>query len=232
MKAYKNLSEREAGQRAMADAEAQSLAEAKAENILEQRGQKLNDENDFINQIAEAKARGIEQGSRAGKMDATREMFRQGFIPGEFAAAVEMEHNAINAEEEMASQSRRGGLAMTDEANSGALEAQADDISTKLFEAAAQGASDSEINATLDKLPLPPALKAEAAKRFIQKRSDISSQAPSGTKKMHPTLPGNAVERMKSPITAQAQNILSETDQRMMKLDQLLNPQQQQAPQQ
>ena len=232
MKAYRNLAEREAGQRAIADSEAQQMAELRAESILEQKAQRLADDDEFIDQIANAKAEGIAQGSMAGKMDAKREMFNNGQIPGRVMAQEEMKYNAMNAEQELMRQQQKRGLNMTEQSSNGAMEAQVEDISTRLFEAAAQGAPDSEINATLEQLPLPPAIKAEAAKRFIQKRQDISSQEPGGARPMRPTLPGDAVERMNSPITAQAKNILSQTDERMIKLDQLLNPPQQQAPQQ
>ena len=216
---YRRLAQAQAGERAQIDSEANQMAEAKAEQILEQRDMKLRDEQDFIDQIAYAKQRGIEQGSRAGKLDATRMFAAQGFIPGEFAAQAEMENNMV-----LSAEQDQSGLGMQAENANAAAETQAEDISSKLLEAAMQGADDGHINATLDKLPLPPQVKAEAAKRFLQKRKEIAGQEAGGNRPMKQMLPGSAVERMNSPVTQQSQGILAETDQRMQQLHQLLNP--------
>ena len=210
---YRRLSQAQAGERAQLESEATQMAEMKAEQILEQRDMKLRDEQDFIDQIAHAKQRGIEQGSRAGKLDATRMFAAQGFIPGEFAAQAEMENNMV-----VSAEGEQAGLGMQAENANAAAETQAEDISTKLLEASMQGADDGHINATLDKLPLPPQVKAEAAKRFLQKRKEISGQEAGGKRPMKQMLPGSAVERMNSPVTAQSKNIMAETDQRMQQL--------------
>jgi len=219
---YRRLSQAQAGERAQLESEANSMAEIKANEILEGREAKLREEQDFIDQISEAKAIGIAEGSRAGKLDATRMFAQRGFIPGEFAAMAEAENNAINARKEA-----QNGLGMQAENANAAAETQAEDISTKLLEASMQGAGDEQINATLDQLPLPPQVKAEAAKRFLQKRKEISGQEAGGNRPMKQMLPGSAVERMNSPVTEQSKNIMAETDQRMQQLHQLLNPQQQ-----
>jgi len=219
---YRRLSQAQAGERAQLESEANSMAEIKANEILEGREAKLREEQDFIDQISEAKAIGIAEGSRAGKLDATRMFAQRGFIPGEFAAMAEAENNAINARKEA-----QNGLGMQAENANAAAETQAEDISTKLLEASMQGAGDEQINATLDQLPLPPQVKAEAAKRFLQKRKEISGQEAGGNRPMKQMLPGSAVERMNSPVTEQSKNIMAETDQRMQQLHQLLNPPQQ-----
>ena len=221
---YRRLAQAQAGEDAQIQAEASKMAEVRAEEILDQKNQKLGEEQDFIDQISFAKQRGIEQGSRAGKLDATREFAARGFIPGEFAARAEMENNMVqNAE-----QQEEAGLSLAEDSANGAAEAQADDISNKLLEASVQGAGDDHINATLDRLPVSPQIKAEAAKRFLQKRKDVAGQETGGVQAMNEMLPGSAVERMNSPVTKQAGAILAETDQRMQQLHQLLNPPQQQ----
>ncbi len=219
---YRRLAQAQAGEKAQIESEANSIAEIKANEILEGREAKLRDEQDFIDQISEAKRKGIEQGSSAGKLDVTRMLAQQGFIPGEFAIAAEMENNRINNLE-----SSQAGLGMQAENANAAAETQAEDISIKLLEASMQGAGDEQINATLDQLPLSPQIKAEAAKRFLQKRKEISGQEAGGSRSIKQMLPGSAVERMNSPVTTHSQKIMAETDQKMQQLHQLLNPPQQ-----
>lgn len=216
---FRSIQERNAGQEAMFEAEAMRRGDIRANEINAENEQNLSDEQDQIAMVSQARAKGIEEGSRAGAVDAAEMFAAQGFIPGQMANSMRF---ANNQHEAMAEQQ---GLQMSAGSQDGAMQAQVDDISTKLLEASVQGAPDEIINQTLDGLQVPDQIKSAAAQMFLSKKGDIGSQ------QAEPDPSAQLVKAKPTAITQQAQGILSETDQRMQQLHQLLNPPQQEQPQ-
>ncbi len=215
---YSNLADLQAGREAAFNAEADKRADLRADDKLKMREENIIAEENRINELEAAEARGIQAGSRAGKMDATRYFAKQGFIPRQVFGQAEGVFNMAEAQAE----GEAGGLAINPEVVNDSVIIQAEDISTKLLQAAEQGAPNDQINQTLDKLNIPDSVKREAAKMFIQKSADVNGDRQSAP--ANPGLQGNAVERMNSPITRQAQAINQQTDSLIQRLHEKLAP--------
>ena len=226
---YRNLEERDAGREALMEMEAEKRAELKAESILKGREQKLFDDQERINEVEEAEARGIVTGSRAGQRDAAELFARQGFIPGQMFNDIQGRFNQHEAfAEEEAGLQNRGGLGIPEEVANKAVFDEADKISSALVKAAVQGAPNDEINRTLTELNVPDAIKRESAKMFIEKSMDIQNEEQPGEVPQNNKLQGTAVQRMASPITAHAQQIAGETDSLIQRLHEKISGNQQQ----
>ena len=212
---YSNLEDLKAGRNARIESESSRVADRKAEDILHARTQELQSKEDRVNEIEAAEARGIQNGSRAGKMDAAKYFAERGFIPGDvFNGAAER----FAQEDALADEADAGGLSIPPEMAGQALQQQANDIAAKLTQASAEGAPDDQINATLDALQVPDQIKQAAAVMFM-KNKKLSGRPEMPQERM---LPGSAVERMNSPVTRQAQQIGADTDMLIQKLHQTL----------
>ena len=223
---YTNLEDMRAGRASKIQAEVAAGRDAAANQIVMDRDNAANERDMLTERLAAERERGVQLGSRAGKADATRFFAEQGFIPGQFAQAAQMDIDQADAMDE---QEFAGGLGMQEESQNGAIEAQADDISTKLLEAAMQGAPDEVVNQTLDQLNAPDQVKQAAAQMFLQKRQDVGSQGGGMDQG-----PQDLLAQFKAKPTENTQRafgIMAETDQRMAELHQKLNPQPQGEPQ-
>ena len=224
---YENLRHRKAGQEAEIELAASDRANAMAEEQLMAREQALIDADSRTNELEAAEARGIASGSRAGKMDAAKFFSDQGFIPRQVFGEAQSVFGRMEAEDDMR-QDR--GLSISPEMSQEAMMGEADNISTKLLEASMQGAPNDQINSAIEQLNVSDAVKKQAAKMFIDKRSSINENGPSNQGQVFE--PGSAVRKVNSPITRHAADIAGQTDSLIQRLHERLSGQQgQQGPQ-
>ena len=223
---YTNLEDMRAGRASKIQAEVAAGRESEANRIVIDRDNAVQERDAMTQRLSAERERGIELGSRAGKADATRFFAEQGFIPGQFAQAAQMEMDQAGQQDDL---EFAGGLGIQQDSQDGAVEAQADDISTKLLQASMQGAPDEVVNQTLDQLNAPTQVKQAAAQMFLQKRQDVGSQGGGMDQG-----PQDLLAQFKAKPTENTQRafgIMAETDQRMAELHQKLNPQPQGEPQ-
>ena len=218
---FRSIEERNAGREAMFEAEAVRRGDIRAGEINAAAEETSLKEQEQLQIVANAREKGIEEGSRAGAVDAAEMFAQQGFIPGQMAQGMRFFNDQENAMEE-----EQRGLQMSADSQDGAFEAQVDDISTKLLEATMQGAPDDVVNQTLDELQVPDQVKQAAAQMFLQKRQDVGSQDGGMDQDSQ-----NLLAQFKAKPTENTQRafgIVAETDERMAKLHELLSPPQQQ----